>query len=86
MESVLVIGASRAALTMNLLPVFGALVGVAVFADERLLCVGRAGVGRGGDWAFGMGRHASGIQAGGVIECAPFRKSINSRGIYGRSQ
>ena len=36
MESVLVIGASRAALTMNLLPVFGALVGVAVFADERL--------------------------------------------------
>lgn len=31
-----VIGASRAALTMNLLPVFGALVGVAVFADERL--------------------------------------------------
>lgn len=36
MESVLVIGASRAALTMNLLPVFGALVGVAVFADEHL--------------------------------------------------
>ena len=36
MESVLVIDASRAALTMNLLPVFGALVGVAVFADERL--------------------------------------------------
>ena len=36
MESVLVIGASRAALTMPLLPVFGALVGVAVFADERL--------------------------------------------------
>ena len=36
MESVLVIGASRAALTMNLLPVFGALVGVAVFAGERL--------------------------------------------------
>ena len=36
MESVLVIGASRAALTMNLLPVFGALVGVVVFADERL--------------------------------------------------
>lgn len=33
---VLVIGASRAALTMNLLPVFGALVGVAVFVDERL--------------------------------------------------
>jgi hypothetical protein len=36
MESVLVIGASRAALTMNLLPVFGALIGVAVFAYERL--------------------------------------------------
>lgn len=36
MESVIAIGASRAALTMNLLPVFGALVGVAVFPDERL--------------------------------------------------
>ena len=36
MESVIAIGAGRAALTMNLLPVFGALVGVAVFADERL--------------------------------------------------
>ncbi|OAM27153.1 hypothetical protein A7P95_07125 [Eikenella longinqua] len=36
MESVIAIGAGRAALTMNLLPVFGALVGVAVFPDERL--------------------------------------------------
>ncbi|UJF25197.1 DMT family transporter [Suttonella sp. R2A3] len=36
MESVLQIGASRAALTMNFLPVFGALMGVAVFADEQL--------------------------------------------------
>ena len=36
MESVIAIGAGRAALTMNLLPVFGALVGVTVFADERL--------------------------------------------------
>ena len=36
MESVIAIGAGRAALTMYLLPVFGALVGVAVFADERL--------------------------------------------------
>ncbi|MDO5091135.1 MAG: DMT family transporter, partial [Cardiobacteriaceae bacterium] len=36
MESVIAIGASRAALTMNLLPVFGALLGVAFFADEQL--------------------------------------------------
>lgn len=36
MESVIAIGASRAALAMNLLPVFGALVGVAFFADEVL--------------------------------------------------
>ncbi|WP_298645153.1 DMT family transporter [uncultured Cardiobacterium sp.] len=36
MESVIAIGAGRAALTMNLLPVFGALVGVAVFPEERL--------------------------------------------------
>ena len=36
MESVIAIGAGRAALTMNLLPVFGALVGAAAFSDERL--------------------------------------------------
>lgn len=36
MEGVIAIGANRAALTMNLLPVFGALVGVAFFADEHL--------------------------------------------------
>lgn len=36
MESVIAIGASRAALTMNLLPVFGAIVGVMFFADEQL--------------------------------------------------
>ena len=36
MESVIAIGAGRAALTMNLLPVFGALVGAAAFPDERL--------------------------------------------------
>lgn len=35
MESVIAIGASRAALTMNLLPVFGAIVGVLFFADEH---------------------------------------------------
>lgn len=36
MEGVIAIGANRAALTMNLLPVFGALVGAAFFADEHL--------------------------------------------------
>ena len=36
MEGVLAIGAGRAALTMNLLPVFGALVGVALLPDEHL--------------------------------------------------
>jgi len=36
MEGVIAIGANRAALTMNLLPVFGALIGVAFFADEHL--------------------------------------------------
>ena len=36
MEGVIAIGANRAALTMNMLPVFGALVGVAFFADEHL--------------------------------------------------
>ena len=35
MEGVIAIGANRAALTMNLLPVFGALIGVAFFADEH---------------------------------------------------
>lgn len=36
MEGVIAIGANRAALTMNMLPVFGALVGAAFFADEHL--------------------------------------------------
>lgn len=36
MESVIQIGGSRAALAMNLLPVFGALLGVSFFADEVL--------------------------------------------------
>ena len=36
MEGVIAIGANRAALTMNLLPVFGVLVGVAFFADKHL--------------------------------------------------
>lgn len=35
MEGVLSIGASRAALVMNLLPLFNALFGLALFADER---------------------------------------------------
>ena len=35
MESVIAIGASRASLTMNLLPVFGAIAGMLVFADEH---------------------------------------------------
>ncbi len=35
MESVIQIGANRAALTMNLLPVFGSIMGVLFFADEH---------------------------------------------------
>lgn len=34
MESVIQIGASRAALAMNLIPIFGAVIGVLLFADE----------------------------------------------------
>ncbi|MDO4642914.1 MAG: DMT family transporter [Cardiobacteriaceae bacterium] len=36
MESVIQIGANRAALAMNFLPLFGVLLGVAFFADEQL--------------------------------------------------
>ncbi len=36
MESVIQIGANRAALAMNLLPVFGAVMGVLFFKDERM--------------------------------------------------
>lgn len=37
MEGVIAIGAARAAMTMNLLPVFNAMLGLILFADERAM-------------------------------------------------